>query len=88
MSLIYEKAATFKHILRIFNTTIEGKRKVAYALRGIKGVGRRFAFVICRKAKINPNRRAGELTEEEVNNVTNIVEDPTGNGIPKWFLNR
>jgi len=28
------------------------------------------------------------LTEEEVNNVTNIVEDPTGNGIPKWFLNR
>ena len=56
-SLVYEKGADFKHILRILNTNVEGKRKVPFAIRCIKGVGRRFAFVLCRKAKIDPNRR-------------------------------
>jgi len=88
MSLVYEKGADFRHILRILNTNVEGKRKVPFALRGIKGVGRRFAFVICRKAKIDPSRRAGDLNEDEMNLVTQIIEDPIGNGIPKWFLNR
>ncbi len=32
--------------------------------------------------------RAGELSEDEVNNLTNILNDPVGNGIPAWFLNR
>jgi len=86
--LVYEKAADFKHILRILNTNVEGKRKVPFALRGIKGIGRRFAFVICRKAKIDPSRRAGDLSEQEMTTVTNIIDDPVGNGIPKWFLNR
>jgi len=87
-SLVYEKAADFKHILRIFNTNIEGKRKIPFALRGIKGIGRRFAFIICRKAKLDPSRRAGDLSEEELNRAQQIIEDPIGNGIPKWFLNR
>jgi len=88
MSLVYEKATEFKHIQRILNTNVEGKRKVPYAIRVIKGIGRRFAFVLCKKAKINVNRRAGELSEDEVNNLTNILNDPVGNGIPAWFLNR
>jgi small subunit ribosomal protein S18e len=46
--MIYEKAADFKHILRILNTNIEGKQKLAFGLRGIKGVGRRFALMICK----------------------------------------
>ncbi len=33
MSLIYEKGADFKHILRILNTNIEGRRKIVYGLR-------------------------------------------------------
>ena len=101
-SLVYEKGADFKHILRILNTNVEGKRKVPFAIRCIKGVGRRFAFVLCRKAKIDPNRRykilirpilnnsnrAGDLSETEVQTITQIIDDPMGNGIPSWFLNR
>ena len=47
MSLIYEKVAEFKHIIRLFNTNIDGQRKVIYGLRQVKGIGRRFATVIC-----------------------------------------
>jgi len=88
MSLVYEKAAEFKHILRILNTNVEGKRKVPFAIRGIRGIGRRFSFLICKKAKIDVQRRAGDLSESEIQKVTEIIADPVGNGIPKWFLNR
>ena len=88
MSLVYEKAAEFKHILRILNTNVEGKRKLPFAIRGIKGIGRRFSFLICKKAKLDTNRRAGDLSEEEMNKIQEIIADPVGHGIPKWFLNR
>jgi small subunit ribosomal protein S18e len=60
MSLIIEDAdSNFKHIHRILNTNIDGKRTVPYALDKIKGVGRRFGFLICKILRINPRIRAG-----------------------------
>lgn len=56
----------FQHILRVANTNVDGNRKIVYALTAIKGIGRRFATVVLRKADIDLNRRAGELSEEEV----------------------
>ena len=59
MSLVLENSQEFKHILRIFNTNIDGKKKVAYGLRVIKGIGRRFAHLVCKIGRVNPNMRAG-----------------------------
>ncbi len=60
MSLIIEDADShFKHIHRILNTNIDGKRTIPYALDKIKGVGRRFGFLICKILRINPRLRAG-----------------------------
>lgn len=91
----------FQHILRVLNTNIDGRRKIAFAITAIKvrvaerlptanrtmwkcegfcnklreishvsdplqGVGRRYAHVVLRKADIDLNKRAGELTEDEV----------------------
>lgn len=56
----------FQHILRVMNTNIDGNRKAMFALTAIKGVGRRFSNIVCKKADIDLNKRAGELTEEEV----------------------
>lgn len=33
----------------------------------VQGVGRRYANLVCKKADIDMNKRAGELTDEEVN---------------------
>ena len=70
------------------NTNIDGRRKIPYALTSIKGVGRRFAYVCLRKADVDPNKRAGELSEEEVDRVMSIVSNPRHYKIPDWFLNR
>ena len=32
----------------------------------VQGVGRRYANLVCKKADIDMNKRAGELTDEEV----------------------
>lgn len=57
------------------NTNIDGRRKVPYALTSIKGVGRRFAYVCLRKADVDPNKRAGELSEEEVTKILIFSEN-------------
>lgn len=53
-----------------------------------QGVGRRFAFVVCRKADIDINRRAGELSEEDLEKLQQVMQNPSQYKIPNWFLNR
>ena len=58
-TFILENPDDFKHILRILNTNVDGKRPIPYALRKIKGVGRRFAYLICKIIKVSSSMRAG-----------------------------
>ena len=57
---------------------MNGKHKVGFALRVIKGIGRRFSILVCKIAQIDLNRRAGELTEDEMNKITDIFAKPAG----------
>ncbi|POS87029.1 ribosomal protein S18 [Erysiphe pulchra] len=90
-------------IIRLLNTNIEGcekdeccnvsneylgKQKVMYALTNIKGVGRRYSNLVCKKADVDLNKRAGELTSEELERIVTIIQNPTQYKIPAWFLNR
>jgi hypothetical protein len=47
----------FQHILRVLNTNVDGKQKIMFALTSIKGVGRRFSNIVCKKADIDMNKR-------------------------------
>lgn len=46
-------------ILRLLNTNVDGKQKVMYALTKIKGVGRRYSNLVCKKADVDLNKRYG-----------------------------
>ncbi|KAH3798931.1 40S ribosomal protein S18 isoform X2 [Dreissena polymorpha] len=78
----------FQHILRVLNTNIDGRRNILFALTSIKGVGRRYAHIVCKKADVDLTKRAGELTDEEIERVMTIVQNPRQYKIPDWFLNR
>nr|SVE93392.1 EOG090X0JV9 [Moina brachiata] len=86
MSLVLPEK--FQHILRVLNTNIDGKIKVMFAVTSIKGVGRRYANVVLKKADIDLTKRAGELSEEEVEKLITIMANPRQYKIPDWFLNR
>lgn len=79
---------SFTHILRVLNTNVNGKEKILYALTAIRGMGRRFSTICCKKAEIDLRKRAGELSAEELEAVMNIVANPRSYKIPDWFLNR
>merc|ERR1711935_1195494 len=78
----------FQHILRVMNTNIDGKTKIMYAMTSIKGVGRRFSNICLKKADIDMSKRAGELSDEEVERIVTIMNNPRQYKIPDWFLNR
>jgi len=48
---------SFTHILRVLNTNVDGKQKIMYALTAIKGIGRRFSNICCKKAEVDLSKR-------------------------------
>ncbi|AFZ80239.1 40S ribosomal protein S18, putative [Theileria equi strain WA] len=88
MSISITTSEQFQHILRILNTNVDGREKVIIALTAIRGVGRRMATVVCKEAGIDVTKRAGELTQDEINKVVTIIGSPAQFKIPSWFLNR
>jgi small subunit ribosomal protein S13 len=78
----------YRHILRIIDKDVDGTLKVPYALKKIKGISLSIANAILKKAGINPNTRAGFLTEADVEKIEEIMKEPTKYGIPNWLLNR
>ena len=78
----------FQHILRVLNTNIDGKEKIMYALTAIRGVGRRYSNIVLKKADIDITKRAGEITEEELERIMEIMQNPREYKIPDYFLNR
>eukprot|EP00891_Asterochloris_glomerata_P000865 jgi/Astpho2/865/Aster-00712 len=78
----------FQHILRVLNTNVDGKQNIMYAMTAIKGIGRRFSNIVCKKAEVDLRKRAGEVTAKELEDIMQIVSNPRTFKIPDWFLNR
>lgn len=78
----------FRLILRITGTDVDGTLKAPYTLRRIKGVSLSLANAILKKAEIDPEKRAGYLTEAEVERIEKIIREPAKFGLPDWLLNR
>jgi small subunit ribosomal protein S13 len=81
-------AQEFRYIVRILGADSAGTLKVSYAVSGIKGVSLSLANAILKKAGINPNMRAGFLTENDIAKIEEIVKDPSKYNLPPWLFNR
>jgi small subunit ribosomal protein S13 len=77
-----------KYFIRILNTDLDGKKQIKIGLTKIKGVGFAFSNAVCIKAKMNPAKKAGSLTPEEIKNLEEVLKNPTHYNIPVWMLNR
>jgi small subunit ribosomal protein S13 len=78
----------FRHILRIIDADVDGTLKASYALTKIKGISLNLSNAILKKAVIDPDKRAGFLTDAEIDRMEEIVKDPVKHGLPVWLLNR
>ena len=82
------EAEELRHIVRILNTDLAGKKQVHMALTGIKGVGRRCARIFTDKAGVDPNATLGMLPDSEIDKLKKAVEEDATNLLPVWMVNR
>lgn len=82
-----ETDGNFNYIVRIANTDIDGEKKPAIALTTVKGIGLRSAEIIVRQTGVSRYRRFGEVPQEKVEEIENIVLNFHEHA-PVWFLNR
>jgi len=58
---------------RILAVDIPGNKKLPYALRYIYGIGPTLAQEIVEASGLDENRRASDLSEEEINKIAEII---------------
>ncbi|MBW2968714.1 30S ribosomal protein S13 [Candidatus Woesearchaeota archaeon] len=77
-----------RHLVRIANADIDGKKQILYALKKAKGVDIMFANAALKIAGINLTKKAGYLSDQEVKKIEEILKNPKKHGIPAWLYNR
>ena len=83
-----EQKDSFKHIIRVANTDLDGNKKTYHALKKIKGAGFAFIHAVCFVSKVDAQKKAGNLTDKEVEQLDAVFKSPLQFQIPKWMLNR
>jgi len=81
-------SAEFRHIVRLAGRDLDGTRKVAYALKQIKGINIRLADAIAKKAEVPPDKRLGFLSEAEIRRIEDVISNIDNYNVPSWLLNR
>ncbi len=79
---------SFKYIVRIAGTDIDGKLKLPYGLAKIKGIGVTTAYAIIRVLGLDENKLVGYLTEDEIKRLEESVTEMKKLGLPTWLYNR
>ncbi len=80
--------ASFKYIVRIAGTDIDGRLKLPYGLAAIKGIGLTTAYAIIRVLGLDENKLVGYLTDDELKKIEEAVQDIKKLGLPSWLYNR
>jgi small subunit ribosomal protein S13 len=60
---------------RLLGVDIPAKKKVSYSLRYIYGIGPQRADQIVQEASLDPNMRAQDLSEEQLNKILHVITE-------------
>jgi small subunit ribosomal protein S13 len=60
---------------RLLGVEIPAKKKIAYSLRYIYGIGPERADQVVKEASLNPDMRAQDLSEEQLNKIMNVITE-------------
>jgi len=82
-----EAGPEIRHIVRIANSDLEGKRSVQYGLTVIKGISRRTAKIITINAGVDPKAILGYISDAETERLQSSV-DSISSILPAWMVNK
>jgi small subunit ribosomal protein S13 len=78
----------FRPIVRLAGRDLNGYKRVAVALKDIKGVNIGLANAIANQLKIESKSRLGQLSDAQIAELEKAVRDPRTAGVPVWMFNR
>ncbi|MBR4504863.1 MAG: 30S ribosomal protein S13 [Candidatus Methanomethylophilaceae archaeon] len=77
----------FNFIVRIVNSDIDGQKRTVIGLQSIKGVGKRVAQIVAKRANVDPAAKIGSLSDEKVKEIEDLVKSYVEYA-PNWAINR
>ena len=77
-----------KQILRIAGKDIDGTKPLYHQLSRVKGVGMNFSHMVCNLLGLPKSMKAGELSDEQLERIEKVLNNPEQFGAPLWMLNR
>ena len=83
-----EAQSELRHLVRIANADLDGKKPIGYALKKVKGVGITFTNAILKVLKMNPAQKVGYLSDQEIKNIEEAIRNPSKYPMPSWLFNR
>ena len=60
---------------RIAGVDIPDRKKILFSLQYVHGIGPKVAADILSRTGVDPDRRANELTDDEVTNIASLIDD-------------
>ena len=86
-AIIKHENANFKYIVRIVNTDLDGEKPVIIAIQGVKGVGKRVADIIVKKAAVSRTEKIGNVSDEKIEAMETLIST-YADYAPTWAINR
>jgi len=77
----------YKHIVRIAQVDLPGNKPIKIALNKIKGIGFNLASAACNIVGIDKTKKTGDLTEEEIKRLNELISSKLKEKLPSWMLN-
>lgn len=77
----------FNFIVRIANSDIDGQKRTVIGLQSIKGVGKRVAEIVAKRANVDPSVKIGALPDDKVAELEQLVTKYVEYA-PEWAINR
>ncbi|MCK5283172.1 MAG: 30S ribosomal protein S13 [Nanoarchaeota archaeon] len=78
----------FKQLVRIGGADFGGDKPIYHQLTKIRGVGTSYSNMICNLVGISKLKKAGELSDKEIQRIEEAIVNPEKFGAPVWMVNR
>ncbi len=83
-----EQKKDFKHIVRVASVDLPGGKSIRYAITKIRGIGVNLADALLAISAIPRTTKAGDLSEQQLAKLNEVILHIEKSGLPVWMFNR
>lgn len=77
-----------QQIVRLADTDVDGTKRIADAIRDVKGVSYSYANAVSQHLDFDQETRIGGLEDDEIESIEEVIRNPDEHDIPTWIRNR